>query len=126
MRLRNMEASIRRSEIEERCGGVRNQRRFPFRADALLGTTVLGFSNIRLKTRWDCGTVQDKPSCARTILAFRCPAGLPGQAMQLACILAKTVQVKGWDSKGFVPELHVRLMDFARRGRYTGVSVRFR
>ena len=99
-----MEASISRGEFKACPSVVRKEPGFPFWADAALGTTVLGFSNIRLKTGRVCGRVQDKPSCARSIPAFLRPAGLLGQAMQLACILAKTVQVKGWDSKVSVPD----------------------
>ena len=51
-------------------------------AGAVLGTTVLPFSNIRLKTWRGCGRVQDKASCARKLPAARYPKEEPGERPQ--------------------------------------------
>src|SRR3954453_18517973 len=63
----NMEVSIRPGEfsIMPRLCEIGT---FSAWTDGVLGTTVLGFSNIRLKTGRNCGRVQDKPSCPRMFL----------------------------------------------------------
>jgi len=101
-----MEASIRTpsgSPCERRLNSVSE-------IGAFLGTRVLGFSNIRLKTWRDCGRVQDKTSCARGVPAAGYPAEVQGQSMPHGCILAKTVRAKRWGSVGSAPTTHVRLI----------------
>src|SRR3569833_2886336 len=121
-----MEASIRLTSLRIRLEPVRNENRNPFWNRVVLGTTVLGFSNIRLKTLLDCGRVQDKASCARLIPTPCLLYGRQGQSMLLGCILAETVRAKGAGVVLVLPRHRTcDSSDFARRGCYTGASVGF-